>query len=154
MFPSTHIVWNLLLHSPSVCHPRLPRRHFPSHQIWWQTVQLGKIKSKDKHQNNPDLWAAVCRWCCIGKPHSRRSSGATQQVLTCLQRIWPYNQHKKTKVMSHNVDNPPNVTIDGTPLDVMNTFTYLGATITTNLSLDEEITTKIGKASATMARLS
>ena len=60
---------------------------------------------------------------------------------------------KKTKVMGQDVDNCPNVTIDGTPLDVMNTFTYIGATITSKLSLNVEITTRIGKASATMARL-
>ena len=61
---------------------------------------------------------------------------------------------KKTKVMGQDVDNLPNVTINGTPLDVVNTFTYLGATITNNLSPDEEITMRSGKASATMARLS
>ena len=56
--------------------------------------------------------------------------------------------------MGQDVDNPPNVMINGTPLDVMNSFTYLGATITSSLSFDEEITTRIGKASATMLRLS
>ena len=61
---------------------------------------------------------------------------------------------KKTKVMGQDVDSPPNILINGTLLDVMNTFTYLGATITSSLSLDEEITTRTGKASATMARLS
>ena len=91
MCPSTHTAWNLLLYTPAVCIPRLPRC-FPAHQIWRQTVQLGKIKSS---QNNPDLWAAVCRWCCIGRPHSRRASGATQQVLTCLQKFLPYDQHQK-----------------------------------------------------------
>ena len=56
--------------------------------------------------------------------------------------------------MGQDVDNPLNVMIDGTPSEVMNSFTYLGATITSNLSLDEEITTGIGKASVTMSRLS
>ena len=61
---------------------------------------------------------------------------------------------KKTNVMDQDVDNPPNVMIGGTPLHAMNTFTYLGATITSNLFLNDEITTRIAKASATMARLS
>ena len=60
---------------------------------------------------------------------------------------------KKTKVMDQEVDNPPNVMIDGTPLDAMNTFTYLGATITSNLSLNEEITMRICKASASIASM-
>ena len=61
---------------------------------------------------------------------------------------------KKTKVMGQDVDNPPNIMIDGTPLDVANSLTYLGATITINLSYNEDIMTRIGKASATMLRLS
>ena len=40
------------------------------------------------------------------------------------------------------------------PWMCMNTFTYLGATTTSNLSLDEEITTRISKASASMTILS
>ena len=60
---------------------------------------------------------------------------------------------KKTKAMDQDMDNPPNVMIGGTPLDVMNTFTYLGATITSNLSLNEKITMRIGKDSATIAKL-
>ena len=61
---------------------------------------------------------------------------------------------KKSKVMGQDVDNPPNVMTDGTSLDIMNPFTYIGAIITSNLSLDKDITTRIGKASVTMLRLS
>ena len=54
-----------------------------------------------------------------------RDSGATQQVLTCLQRIWPYDQYQKDQGHGHqDVDNPPNVTIDGTPLDVINSLSH------------------------------
>ena len=56
---------------------------------------------------------------------------------------------KNTKVMGQDVDNSQDVMIDGTCLDVMNSFIYSGATITSNFSLDE-ITTK---ASVTMSRL-
>ena len=36
--------------------------------------------------------------------------------------------------MGQDVNNPSNVTIDATPLDVVNTINYLGVTITSNLS--------------------
>ena len=39
-------------------------------------------------------------------------------------------------------------------LDTVHQFTYLGSTITNNLSLDTEIENRVGKASTTFARLS
>ena len=154
MHPSTHTVSNLLFHTPTVCLPRFPKQCFPAHQIWWQTVQFGKIKSKDKSQNNPDLWAAVCKWCCIGKPHCRWASGLLNRFSNACKEFGLMISIKKTKVIGQDVDNAPNVMIDGTPWDVVNSFTYLGATITINLSLHEEITTGIDKTLVTMLRLS
>ena len=45
------------------------------------------------------------------------------------------------------------ITIDEYELDVVEQFTYLGSTITDNLSLDTEIDKRIGKAATTLARL-
>ena len=59
---------------------------------------------------------------------------------------------RKTNVMVQGAD-PPNIYINGTKLDVVDQFTYLGSTITTDLSLDTEISKRIGKASATLSRL-
>ena len=47
----------------------------------------------------------------------------------------------------------PAITIDDYELDVVEQFTYLGSTITDNLSLDTEIDRRIGKAATTLARL-
>ena len=44
-------------------------------------------------------------------------------------------------------------TIDDYELDAVSQFTYLGSTITDNLSLDAEIDKRIGKAASTLARL-
>lgn len=64
---------------------------------------------------------------------------------------------KKTQVMVQNTGNSPtshpSISIDGTPLDVVSDFTYLGSTISNTLSLNTEISRRIGKASSTMARL-
>ena len=45
------------------------------------------------------------------------------------------------------------ITIDNYKLDAVCQFTYLGSTITDNLSLDAEIDDMIGKAASTLARL-
>ena len=47
----------------------------------------------------------------------------------------------------------PVITIDDYELDAVCQFTYLGSTITDNLSLDAEIHKRIGKAASTLARL-
>ena len=60
---------------------------------------------------------------------------------------------KKTYVLGQDTEAPPVITIDDYELDAVCQFTYLGSTITDNLSLDAEIDKRIGKAAATLARL-
>ena len=60
---------------------------------------------------------------------------------------------KKTNVLRQDTMEMPAITIDDYELDVVEQFTYLGSTITDNLSLDTEIDKRIGKAATTLARL-
>ena len=60
---------------------------------------------------------------------------------------------KKTEVLGQDVPTPPVITIDDYELNVVDRFTYLGSTITNNLSLDVEIDKRIGKAATILARL-
>ncbi|XP_016368572.1 RNA-directed DNA polymerase from mobile element jockey-like [Sinocyclocheilus rhinocerous] len=60
---------------------------------------------------------------------------------------------QKTKVLSQDVDTPPVIIIDSHVLYVVRQFTYLGSTISDNLSLDTEINKRIGKAATTLGRL-
>ena len=59
----------------------------------------------------------------------------------------------KTNVVGQDVDTQPTITINGYQLEVVHQFTYLGSTITDNLSMDAEINKRIGKASTTLGRL-
>ena len=60
---------------------------------------------------------------------------------------------KKTNVLGQDVNTPPVITIDNYQLEVVHEFTYLGSTITDNLSLEAELNKRIGKAAPTLGRL-
>ena len=60
---------------------------------------------------------------------------------------------KKTNVLEQDTEAPPVITIDNFELDAVCQVTYLGSTITDNLSLEAEIDKRIGKAASTLARL-
>ena len=56
-------------------------------------------------------------------------------------------------MLGQDVDTPPIITIANYQLEVVHEFTYLGSTITDNLSLDAELNKRIGKAATTLWRL-
>ena len=72
--------------------------------------------------------------------------------LACKDFGLTINQNK-TNVLGQNTDAPPVITIDDNELNAVCQFTYLGSTITDNLSLDAEIDKMIGKAASILARL-
>ena len=59
---------------------------------------------------------------------------------------------KKTNVLGQDTYALPVISIHDYELDAVCKFTYLGSTITDNLSLDAEIDKRIGKAASTLAR--
>ena len=59
----------------------------------------------------------------------------------------------KTVVLAQNTPSIPNVTINGSSLEVVRKFTYLGSTISDDNSLDNELDIRIGRASTTFGRL-
>ena len=60
---------------------------------------------------------------------------------------------KKTNVLEQDTEARLVITIDDYELDYVCQFTYLGSTITVNLSLEAEIDKIIGKADSTLTRL-
>ena len=59
----------------------------------------------------------------------------------------------KTEVMGQNTPTIPHITINGTELNTVKRFTYLGSTVCDTNSLDTELDVRIGKASTTFGRL-
>ena len=64
---------------------------------------------------------------------------------------------KKTEVLRQLAPNisrpPPNITMDGNPLKNVETFKYLGSCINSSANLDDEILSRISRASQAFGRL-
>ena len=60
---------------------------------------------------------------------------------------------RKTNFLAQGAGSPPIITIDNVKLEVVDTFTYLGSTASSSPSLDAEISCRIAKAAAVMAKL-
>ena len=59
----------------------------------------------------------------------------------------------KTKIMHYGTDPNPVINIEDKSLEQVDNFTYLGSTVTSNLSLDAEVESRLSKAVIMMARL-
>ena len=86
------------------------------------------------------------------------SEQALQRLITCFadacREFGLTISLKKTEVMGQDVSEVPKITIGDHMLGVTDTFTYLGSKISSNLTLDAELNTRIGKAASAMSKLS
>nr|XP_049699970.1 uncharacterized protein LOC126055306 [Helicoverpa armigera] len=71
----------------------------------------------------------------------------------CKQFSMSINE-RKTVIMTQGITEIPTISLDGSPLEVVENFCYLGSTVTNNLCLDAEINSRIGKASTMFGKLS
>ena len=60
---------------------------------------------------------------------------------------------KKTEVLGQKTDSPPRITLQGNVLNTVDKFVYLGSTISSTLSLEEELSSRIGKAATAFGKL-
>ena len=82
---------------------------------------------------------------------------ALQRLTTCFadaSRLFGLEVSlKKTEVMAQGTDSPPSIHIGDYPLNLVSQFKYLGSTISSNLSLEPEISARIAKAAGVMSKL-
>ena len=82
---------------------------------------------------------------------------ALHWLVDCSARAWHEFgltiSLKKTNIMGQDVSQIPNISIGDYTLEVVDTFTYLGSTIASNLSLDAALNSRIDKAATVMALL-
>ena len=74
-------------------------------------------------------------------------------LFSSVQRVRLTISIKKTEVLAQNSTSPPAIKILDSTLAVVDSFKYLGSTISSNLSLDDEIKIRIGKAATVMSKL-
>ena len=60
----------------------------------------------------------------------------------------------QTVVMALGTSSPPRIFINGSPLNVVDRFSYLGSIVNSSNNLDDEINQRIGKTSTNFGRLS
>ena len=60
---------------------------------------------------------------------------------------------KKTEVLGQKTDSTPRITLQGNLLNTVDKFVYLGSTISSTLSLEEELNSRIGKATTAFGKL-
>ena len=119
----------------AVLRPQPVRRwRVPSHQKWWKPLQPCTSPSKDQGSES------------IAKGHTE----------SALQRLISSFAHacsvfgltislKKTIILGQDVSSTPSISTGDYTLEVVEDFTYLGSTISINLSLDTELKNGLAK---------
>ena len=81
----------------------------------------------------------------------------TQRLVNCLahacRAFGLIISLKKANVMGQDVSEAPSISIGDYSLEVVKDFTYIGSTISSNLSLEAELNKRIGKAASAISRL-
>ena len=127
--------------------------------IYRRTRSDGRLFNLSRHRANTNV-----RTVLIGDmlfADDAAVATRTQEELQSLMDCFPQTfkdfgltiSLKKTNVLGQNTEAPPIITIDDNELDAVCQFTYLGSTITDNISLDAEINKMIRNAASTLARL-
>ena len=105
------------------------------------TSRRGQTSNSSTSPDSPPkpklMWCSYGSYCLQrgGPPTSRR------QPVPRLQGGWANDQRK---VLSPPPPSPPVISMNNTELEVVDTFTYLGSTVSSSTSLDAEISFRIG----------
>ena len=85
------------------------------------------------------------------------TEAALQRLMDCLASACELFQLtisiKKTEVLAQGVTTPPKITLNGNILNTVDKFVYLGSTISSTLSLEDELKARIGKAATAFGKL-
>ena len=70
-----------------------------------------------------------------------------------MRSLWVDKQRQKPEVIRQGTNWTPKIRLGGESLKTVDKFVYLGSTITWTLPLDEELTSRTGKATATIKKI-
>ena len=150
--PCSNALWDFLWHVAKTCIRHNNRRNLPSYPIRWHALQLRRLRAKTKVRKVLIRDMLFADDAAVAT-HTQEE---LQSLMDCFSQACKdfglTISLKKTNVLEQGTKAPPVITIDNYELDAVCHFTYLGSTITDNLSLDAEIDKRIGKAASTLAR--
>ena len=115
----------------------------------------GKLYNIARLRAKTKITKVLIRECLLADDAAltSHSEGGLQQLVTCFSHACKEFgltiSLKKTNVMAQGAETPPNIVIDGYPLEVVESFTYLGSTISSSLTIDN----MIARAVTVMAQL-
>ncbi|KAI0212931.1 hypothetical protein LSAT2_002067 [Lamellibrachia satsuma] len=127
------------------------RWHLHPYQIGRQALQSSSPKAKSK------IRKVLIRELLFADD-AALSSHSTESLQRLIERFADACKEfsltisiKKTNIMGQDVRNAPSININEHTLQVVQYFTYLSSTITSNLSTDVEINKRTGKVSSAMS---
>ena len=108
----------------------------PGYTVQPQSQNKSSCSSRQRH--------VVCWWRGSCDPHPARTPVAVGPLLSCLQGLRAEHQPEEDGRPGTETEAPPIITIDEYDLDAVHQLTYLGSTITDNLSTQRS-TTGLGR---------
>ena len=149
----SNAIWHFLWPVDKTCIRHNNRRNLPSYPIRWQALQPRPLRAKTKVRElliRDMLFADDAEVVA----HTQEELQSLMDCFSQASKDFGLTiSLKKTNVLGQDTEAPPVITIDDYELGDVCQFTYLGSTITDNLSLDAEINKRIGKAASTLALL-
>ena len=153
MRPGSHFVWNLLCCDAEHAFGPAAEGIYLRTRTDGKLFNLSRLRAKTKVQ----LWCLRDFFFADDAAVTAHSAGDLQQLMArfsdACQDFGLTISLKKTQVMGQDTDSPPAISTNDHEPDVIHDFVYLGSTISYTLSLDAELNRRIGKAVATMTRL-
>ena len=142
------MTWNKATYSPGSCsgptlHSERPRpghiRQIPSRLLClWPPQTLLKPRWRKAHHYSP-----ICRWMCLHGTRWKSPTDHCRPLCRSVKVLWTYHQPWKSgspsPISSEHASPQPNITNEGVQLKCMESFKYLGSTISSDGSLDSKI---------------
>ena len=153
-----HLVQLVLLSGPAP-HSERPR---PGHIRQISSRRLCLIPPQtlcsNQDRGKTHYWSPICEWLC---PHDTQGKSlAVYCRLLCrsIKALWTDHQPgvnggTTPNSPEHKHCSQPNITIEGVQQKCVESFKYLGSTVSTDGSLDSEIWSRIHKVSQALGRL-
>ncbi|BHF85991.1 hypothetical protein SprV_1002916900 [Sparganum proliferum] len=109
------------------------------HELLFADDRALNTTSEEEMQRSKDLFSAVCANFGL--------------VITTQKTVVMHQPPPNSAATAPNAPPPSQISVNGTQLQVLENFPYLGSTLSRNTKIDDEVTNRISKASQAFGRL-